>query len=571
MMMPVGAWAQTGVVKSWDFTQAMPTDDKTHLDAELAKTEGEKIWVQDGSNANTYMNNTTYEDFTELTADGTNTIAFTKGLLFKIGYINNVRIYQQNTKKYIQMKDGVQIKIPGLKKGWSVKISAQPSKAEYTLSFDSDQLTQVSKDQDNKTIVSKVTTTGDVVFTINSKKTSDNSGQNILVYSITILPYTETPVKSWDFTSFADDDITNLNADAPAGAGDPVAYSDGTYWKRNTNDNRYYNVSALSNVEMKAKNGETDYTLKTTEGIYFTAVKNGGVRIYNDSKYMYIDQKNESKDNSFKINLHKGEKIIIDAKTTSGSNAAKISTTAVSGISSSNSAVTDRTDFVFYVSEDGDYTFYADGYSMYLYGITITSISATTEIGTSGYASFSSQNALDFTGISDIKAYIATAVTDGKVTLEQVTGAVPANTGLILEGESGASAVIPILSSADALGSTNLMVAVPASMTLEKAATGTNYVLAKNKTTGNAVFAAINAKSASLSAGMAYLHVSGAGAPSMLEFYFNGDDNITGIEELKDSKIEKSSSNAFYNLNGQRVAHPTKGLYIVNGKKYIVK
>ena len=27
----------------------------------------------------------------------------------------------------------------------------------------------------------------------------------------------------------------------------------------------------------------------------------------------------------------------------------------------------------------------------------------------------------------------------------------------------------------------------------------------------------------------------------------------------------------FYNLAGQRIAQPTKGLYIVNGKKYIVK
>ena len=27
----------------------------------------------------------------------------------------------------------------------------------------------------------------------------------------------------------------------------------------------------------------------------------------------------------------------------------------------------------------------------------------------------------------------------------------------------------------------------------------------------------------------------------------------------------------FYNLNGQKVQNPTKGLYIVNGKKVIIK
>ena len=30
-------------------------------------------------------------------------------------------------------------------------------------------------------------------------------------------------------------------------------------------------------------------------------------------------------------------------------------------------------------------------------------------------------------------------------------------------------------------------------------------------------------------------------------------------------------SNTYYNMAGQRVANPTKGLYIVNGKKVIIK
>ena len=28
---------------------------------------------------------------------------------------------------------------------------------------------------------------------------------------------------------------------------------------------------------------------------------------------------------------------------------------------------------------------------------------------------------------------------------------------------------------------------------------------------------------------------------------------------------------AYYNLNGQRVSHPSKGIYIVNGKKVVIK
>ena len=50
-----------------------------------------------------------------------------------------------------------------------------------------------------------------------------------------------------------------------------------------------------------------------------------------------------------------------------------------------------------------------------------------------------------------------------------------------------------------------------------------------------------------------------------------GDDingNTTGISSLTSSP---KSEGIVYNLAGQRVTNPTKGLYIVNGKKYMVK
>ena len=49
-----------------------------------------------------------------------------------------------------------------------------------------------------------------------------------------------------------------------------------------------------------------------------------------------------------------------------------------------------------------------------------------------------------------------------------------------------------------------------------------------------------------------------------------GNSGTTGIEELKPSAIDLKREGV-YNLNGQRVAKPTKGLYIVNGKKVIIK
>ena len=49
---------------------------------------------------------------------------------------------------------------------------------------------------------------------------------------------------------------------------------------------------------------------------------------------------------------------------------------------------------------------------------------------------------------------------------------------------------------------------------------------------------------------------------------FELDDETTGISQVEASK---SNVEGFYNLAGQRVANPTKGLYIVNGKKVVIK
>jgi len=52
---------------------------------------------------------------------------------------------------------------------------------------------------------------------------------------------------------------------------------------------------------------------------------------------------------------------------------------------------------------------------------------------------------------------------------------------------------------------------------------------------------------------------------------FNFDDeqgDVTGIESVK---VQNTANQEFFNLAGQRVAQPTRGLYIVNGKKFVIK
>ena len=50
------------------------------------------------------------------------------------------------------------------------------------------------------------------------------------------------------------------------------------------------------------------------------------------------------------------------------------------------------------------------------------------------------------------------------------------------------------------------------------------------------------------------------------------DPNTTGIFEMKQSvKSDSKYNNAMYNLQGVRVNGAQKGIYILNGKKYVVK
>ena len=67
----------------------------------------------------------------------------------------------------------------------------------------------------------------------------------------------------------------------------------------------------------------------------------------------------------------------------------------------------------------------------------------------------------------------------------------------------------------------------------------------------------------------AYLTYTGGTPAPALNFVIDGD--VTGIAHISADGQMNLEEGAVYNLAGQRVANPTKGLYIVNGKKVIVK
>lgn len=178
--------------------------------------------------------------------------------------------------------------------------------------------------------------------------------------------------------------------------------------------------------------------------------------------------------------------------------------------------------------------------------------------------------ALDFSSVDGLKAYVATGSTTTTVELTSVDE-VPVGTPLILKGTAGTEYNVSVVVSADA-PATNYLVAGPATINASTASES-RYVLSGGK------FKKVVTDGVNIPAGKCYLQLDESGlgsSASSLEMNFseenedNTEDNTTGIETIDSSKTGFLDGD-FYNLSGQRVAQPTKGLYIVNGKKVIVK
>ncbi|MBQ9186273.1 MAG: starch-binding protein [Prevotella sp.] len=72
---------------------------------------------------------------------------------------------------------------------------------------------------------------------------------------------------------------------------------------------------------------------------------------------------------------------------------------------------------------------------------------------------------------------------------------------------------------------------------------------------------------ADLGAFRAYFNVEGASQVRQFVLNFDGETTGIGASLMNSERV----NNAVYNLNGQRVAQPSKGLYIVNGRKVVIK
>ena len=191
-------------------------------------------------------------------------------------------------------------------------------------------------------------------------------------------------------------------------------------------------------------------------------------------------------------------------------------------------------------------------------------------LGTNGYATFASPYALDLTTAnlpSGVTAYKA-SVSGTTVTFTALNQTVPANTGVLLNGTGTVN--IPVAATGTAVEGNDFLVN-------EGGATFTGdasyYYFGLVKDSDPLTFRKFDPSATAIPADKAYLKVMKSSVDATargLEFVF--DDEVTSIgEELRVKSEEFAPAAEFYDLQGRKVAQPQKGLYIVNGKKVVLK
>lgn len=210
-----------------------------------------------------------------------------------------------------------------------------------------------------------------------------------------------------------------------------------------------------------------------------------------------------------------------------------------------------------------------DDWHMELLGVSVT-------VGKNGYTTFASPYALDLTDENrpeGLKAYKAT-LSGSNLSFQQLHQTVPAGTGLLLLGETNDGTYnIPVVESGDDVETALTGVLTPTAM--QSDVNGDYYfVMRKANSAEDALtFAPITTvHEVTIPAGKVYITVPssafvGGGARAIAVSF--DDDETTGIDNL--TPALSKGERVVYNLNGQRIDKPAKGLYIVNGKKVFVK
>lgn len=189
---------------------------------------------------------------------------------------------------------------------------------------------------------------------------------------------------------------------------------------------------------------------------------------------------------------------------------------------------------------------------------------ANVTFASSGYASYCSPLALNLTPAEDYAAYAVTATSGTTVTFTKITGAVLPKTPFILYGKSlsGETISLPIANGETTDVEDNMLrgTLTPTPITTVEG-DYTNFGLSGGE------FKKI--ASGTIPANKAYLPVLTSSLSSEARLTIVLNDGTTGVNDVRGNVKEISDS--IFDLQGRKVSKPTKGLYIMNGKKVFVK
>lgn len=165
-----------------------------------------------------------------------------------------------------------------------------------------------------------------------------------------------------------------------------------------------------------------------------------------------------------------------------------------------------------------------------------------------------------------VEAYIVKETKEGYAPLTLVEGILPKETGIILKGKGE-----HLFNITNAAATANVNGNLLKGTLTDKDIQGEAYVLGLVDGEVGLYKALMNGTAWKNNANKAYLPASALGSASNIQFYgfrFDDEEGTTAIEkvEIKNEKEE------IYDLSGRRVNEITeKGIYIVNGKKVLVK
>ncbi len=193
---------------------------------------------------------------------------------------------------------------------------------------------------------------------------------------------------------------------------------------------------------------------------------------------------------------------------------------------------------------------------------------------TAGWASVCLPFAVTLPSDSEAKAYVGKAAADGKLSLVEITGTIPAKTGFLIALGGGGTVNLTIADDDDASALTESNVLSGATAKRDGFDGGANYFLAYDSGYKRAVFMQADDSFTVVPANKAYISGSSvqttAGESSgKLNFVFDGG-STTGISSAAQSESDRAVK--YYDLSGRRVLYPANGIFVTDkGEKVFIR